>query len=261
MQFLIEKIELIDGEYWGRKIRLKLVPISSLQGTFIKLKNRDEDPRYVANGQFKKSGYNNSIHKILNWDDEAYVTADFYLTFLVAGRHSIDDIQFLHDEENFNYVYDSRRHQLSGHIHLTDKKFELMWDSLVNKTFPTSVDLFIPHEYYSKYDYYVQPWTPWDLSELESVTSHQHGNPSVPILNYGIQYSLLETNEFEITKKAEQNYDKLNKLEVDFLYRENKLRQENLPPEKILNDISRHMEVLRLFLLFIIIIQILHFFL
>jgi hypothetical protein len=152
-------------------------------------------------------------------------------------------------------------HQLSGHIHLNDKKFELMWNSLVNKNFVSSIDLFISHEYYSKYDYYVKPWTPWDLSELEPVTSHQHGNLSVPILNYAIQYSLLETNEFEITKKAEQKHDKLNSLEVDFLYRENKSHQENLPPEKILNDISRHMEVLRLFLLFIIIIQILHFFL
>lgn len=261
MKLLVEKIELLDGDYWGRKIRLKITPAPSLNGCFIKLKNRDEDSRYVPNAEFKKNGYNQHPHKIPNYETEGYVTADFYLTFLVGGKKSIDDIQFLHDEDNFNYVYESHHHELSGYIHLDDKKFEIMWSALVNKVFPSSIDLFISHEYYSNYDYYVQPWTPWDLSSLEPVSSHAPGNPSVPIINYSIQYDLLETNEHEINKVWKENHDKLNTYEVEFLYSDTKNNDVIPSPEKVLYIISRQIGILSLFLLAVIVIQIIDLFL
>ncbi len=248
MRFLIEKIELTNGEYWDKRIRLKLTPDNSLWGTFIKLQNQDEYTRYVANGDFFKNGYNKPLQKISSDEAELSVSYPFYLTFFIGSKKSVDDIQLVDDNENFNYVYDSNNHELSGHIFLDKEKFEELSNNILNKVFPSYIDLFVSHEYYSKYDYYVKPWTPWDLSELKSVSSHAHGNPSVPILNYGIKYDLLETDEYEIAGLKEERRERLSNYKY-------KNTEETINSEKLFTQISRQVGAIYLVLILILIAQ------
>jgi len=257
MKFLIEKIELLDGEYYERGIRLKLIPKSGLQGSFIKLKGSNGEFVYVANGRFKKDGYNDfPREKIPDYNTVGYSTTDFYLTFLIGGKKSIDDIQYLQASENYSYQYQAPFDELSGHIHLGGEEFKRMWDSLVNKTFPTTIDIFIPQEFYSKYDYHGKPWTPWDLSELEPVSSHSPSNSSVPILNYAIQYDLLETNEYEKNKLAEKKAEKLWDYEYNFLYKNTKYVNEEPQSEKQLEAISKQIGCLAILLIMMLVVQV-----
>lgn len=252
MRFLIEKIEVIDGEYWHRSLRLKLTPDTSLWGTFIKLQNRDEYTRYVGNGEFFKNGYNKPLQKIPNDEIEPSVSCPFYLSFFIGNKKSVNQIQLVDDDENFNYVYHSNHHELSGHIFLDKEKFDELRNNILNKIFPSCIDLFVSHEYYSKYDYYVKPWTPWDLSELKSVSSHADGNPSVPILNYGIKYDLLETNEYEIANLKEERREKLSNYECDFKYKNN---EETINSEKLFTQMSRQVGSIYLILILILIAE------
>lgn len=254
MRFVVEKIELNDGDYSGRKIRIKLTP---WHRAFIKLKDCGEYARYVSSGKFKRDGYTKYPHKIPNDETEPFVSSPFYLTFFIGSKKSVNDIQLVDNTEDSNYVYETF-HELSAHIYLDEEKFNRMWESLVGKVFPSKIDLFVSHELYSKYDYYVQPWTPWDLSHLEAVSSHVLGNPFVTILNYGIHYDLLETNEYEIAKSDEEKNEKLSNLELNFLHNDSKYIKQIIQPEKLLNHISKQLGALGLFLFLILVIQILH---
>ncbi|MDG1097138.1 MAG: hypothetical protein P8N23_05930 [Methylophilaceae bacterium] len=256
MRFVIEKIEIKEGDFSDRKVRIKLTPCD---GAFIKLKDCGDCARYVSNGKFKRYGYTKYPHKIPNYETEPFESYPLYLTFFIGSKKSVDEIQLVDNSEDSNYVYETLR-ELSAHIYLDEGKFNRMWDALIGKVFPSEIDLFVSHEFYSKYDYYVMPLTPWDLSHLEAVSSHVPGNPFVPILNYGIHYELLETNEYEITKAEEEKNEKLSNLEFNFLYEDSKINVIVSESGKLLHAILRQLGVLALLLFFILLIQIGHLF-
>ena len=259
MQFLITKIKTYEAG--SRSIEMTLSPISGIHPSFIKL----ADGYYIGSSELKKRGYKNIIPPCM--DLKGKKSHPMYLEFILnifvksdykeINKKDIGNIQFKkpRDDNAHNYEYDYESLHLQGNVYFDDEAFNNLYANLTKKIFPATIDILIGHKYTEPYDYYSQPWTPWDLSSLKYSSRSHPSNDQVKIDYIYFKYDLLNTSDIEILKKRERISDELNTSEASYLWNtKNSKTEKNYLIEKNLSFIS-----VMLFVIFVILVVILIF--